>query len=61
MPSGGKRKGAGRPPTADAKQPYNTKLPPDVIAYLRSLENQAALLEAVIRRTTAFKRWKEKQ
>lgn len=55
MPSGGKRKGAGRPPTADAKQPYTTKLHPEIIAYLRSADNQA-----VIRRTADFKQWKEK-
>jgi hypothetical protein len=59
---GGKRKGAGRKPSPNPiKVPYGTKLEFDVVEYLRQCENAAKTLEDVIKRTKAFKQWKESQ
>ncbi len=47
MTSGGKRKGAGRPPGTvkkDKKISYATKLPPYLIAWLREQEKPATQL-----------------
>lgn len=42
---GGPREGAGRPEKSDRKTTYSTKLRPDQIAFLRSLDNAGAWLE----------------
>lgn len=47
---GGARKGAGRKSTGQpVKVVYSTKLPAEMVEFLRSLENQAEYLERVIR------------
>ena len=58
---GGARPGAGRPKTGTAKVPYTTRIAADVAEYLRSQDNAAAALEDIVRRTKAFKTWKEAQ
>ena len=57
MNRGGKRKGAGRKPAPEGvkKQPYNTKLAPDLIDDLRSLDNAVEAIEAAIRESKQFK------
>ena len=60
MTSGGKRQGAGRPPSPDgtAKMSYNTKLRPEVVKYLRQCENAAQAIDEAIRRSKAFRVWR---
>jgi hypothetical protein len=59
MTHGGKREGAGRKPRNDGtvKVPYNTKLTPLVVDFLRQSENAAATIEDTIRRSKPFKNW----
>lgn len=45
---GGTRPGAGRPGKSNKKTTYSTKLRPDHIAFLRSLDNAGAWLETLI-------------
>lgn len=57
---GGKRtpgpgKSLGRPPKADAKVAVSVRLSPDVVAYLRSQENQSAAVEEALRRSKGFR------
>lgn len=56
---GGKREGSGAKPLppGEKKLQYATKLPQDVIAYLRSRENAAVTIERTLRRTKDFKEW----
>lgn len=60
MKHGGKRKGAGRKSVPDgvAKVPYGTKLAPVVIEYLRSCDNAASTIEDTIKRSKAFREWR---
>jgi hypothetical protein len=62
MSRGGKREGAGRKaaPDGTAKVPYNTKLTPEVVEYLRECDNAAETIDATIRRSKAFKEWQAK-
>jgi hypothetical protein len=57
MNRGGKRKGAGRKPAPEGarKLAYNTKLAPDLIDYLRSLNNAAEAIDLAIRESKQFK------
>jgi len=57
---GGKRKGAGRKPApaGTVKIVYGTKLPPEVIKYLRQCENAAKAVETAIKRSKAYREWK---
>ncbi len=59
---GGKREGAGRKPAPEGtvKVPYNTKLTPEVVEYLRQCGNAAETIDAALRRTKAFKEWQAK-
>ena len=60
---GGLREGAGRPPSANSKQPFPLKLPPEVIEWLRARKDAdpafsmggwiGATLRAAIDRITA--------
>jgi hypothetical protein len=56
---GGKREGAGRKPAPPGtiKLPYNTKLTPDVVEYLRQLDNAAKELDDMVRRSKQFREW----
>lgn len=56
---GGKRPGAGRKPAAEGtiKQPYNTKLTPEVVEFLRQCENAAETIDQTLRRSKAFREW----
>ena len=58
---GGKRKGAGRKPApvGTAKVPYATKLEPQVVEYLRQCENAAETLETALKRSKAFREWRQ--
>ena len=58
MTHGGKRKGAGRKAGPNgAKVPYATKLTPDVVEYLRQLDNAAETIDDTLRRSKAFLEW----
>lgn len=59
---GGKRKGAGRKPAPQGttKVPYSMKLEPELVKYLRQLQNATATVEAVLKRSKAFREWKTK-
>ena len=48
MTRGGKRKGAGRKPSPNKKQPYATRLCTEKISFLRSLKNAAKWLDEAI-------------
>ena len=51
-----------RKPSPDvAEVPYGTKLEGVVVEYLRQCDNAAKTLEDTIKRTKAFKEWKENQ
>ena len=51
----------GRPPKADAKQSYTTRLAPDVVDFLRQLDNQVEWLEGRIKRSADFRAWLQSQ
>ena len=61
MPSGGKREGAGR-----KSGPYGTKkmvslrLAEDVRNFLATTASQAGTIEETIRKSAAFKRWRQR-
>lgn len=61
MKHGGKRKGAGRPPTGNAKERMQVYLSPKVAEYLRSKGSPGQEIDARIERTADFKRWLETQ
>lgn len=56
-PQGGKRPGAGRKPSPDAKIRMSTCLARDVVAYLASRENKAVTIEDALRRTRDYREW----
>jgi hypothetical protein len=58
MSHGGKRKGAGRKPAPDAKQPISARVSPDVKAFLAEQENASETIDETIQRSKAFKTWK---
>lgn len=61
MKHGGKRKGAGRPPTREERK-INTglRLSPLLREYLRQHDkSQADVVEDAVRRSAGFKRWAE--
>lgn len=60
---GGPRPGSGPKPLPPGvrKETYATKLSPDVIAFLRSLENAALTIEETTRRSKAFQEWSKAQ
>ncbi len=63
MTHGGKRtagpgKKLGRPPKADAKIAYGTKLAPVVVEYLRQRANGAETIEVAIKRSKDFREWR---
>ena len=47
----------GRPPKADAKIAYGTKLDPVVVEYLRQCDNAAQTIEAAVKRSKGFREW----
>lgn len=51
---GGARQGSGRKPSGTAKVVYTTKLPAEMVDFLRSSGNAAAYLEGLIRADPAF-------
>ena len=56
---GGRRKGAGRKPSPKTRKvPITLRLHPEIIDYLRSLENMTAETEAVLRRSKGFRSWR---
>jgi hypothetical protein len=61
MPRGGKRAGAGRTPLPDSekKVPFRARIARDVSEYLATTENQTATVEAAVRGTGGFKKWKK--
>lgn len=56
---GGKREGSGRPvlDPGEAKVAYNTRLSQDVVAYLRSTDNAAGVLDQTVRRSKGYREW----
>lgn len=56
---GGKRKGAGRKADPDAKKMITTKLSPDVIDYLATVDNKSLTIETALRRTRGFRDWRK--
>jgi hypothetical protein len=61
MPRGGKRAGAGRTPLPDRekKVPFRARIARDVSEYLKEAKNQTAAVEAAVRGTSGFKKWKK--
>jgi hypothetical protein len=61
MPRGGKRAGAGRTPLPDGekKVPFRARIARDVSEYLKETANQTATVEAAVRGTKGFKKWKK--
>lgn len=57
MVKGGRRKGAGRKPKKDAKVKATVNVSPDVLAFLNSTGNRSQAVEAMVRKTKAFKDW----
>ena len=53
--NGGARKGAGRKPNPNAKQSVTLRMSPDIVAWVKSLDNQSVEVEAIIRRCKAFR------
>lgn len=64
MPRGGARPNSGpKPlPPGEKKQPYTTKLDPELLAYLRSLGhgNAAPEIDRCLRASKGFREWKQK-
>lgn len=63
---GGKRKAGpgktiGRPPKADAKIAYGTKLERIVVEYLRQRANGAETIETAIKRSKDFREWRKSE
>jgi len=58
MTHGGKRSGAGRPPTSTPnKIMVSKKLDPILVDYLKSQDNATDVLETAIRRSKHFRDW----
>lgn len=57
MSHGGKRKGAGRKPAPDAKQPISARVSPEVKAFLADQANASETIDETIRRSKKFKDW----
>lgn len=57
----GKGKKIGRPADPNRKQTVSVSVPPDVREYLRTVENISETVAEVIRKTKAFKLWKQAQ
>ena len=60
MPSGGKREGAGRPSKSDKKKPLAIKIDPAIAAYLATVPNKTAAIEAAIRASKDYKAFARK-
>lgn len=64
MPKGGKRiagegKKLGAPPKRGVRKiGFSGRATPEVVEFLRSLENASEWIEETVRRTKAFKEWK---
>ena len=62
MPSGGKREGAGRPANPNGpKKMVSLRLAEDVRNFLAITASQAETIEETIRKSAAFKRWRQRQ
>jgi hypothetical protein len=62
MPSGGKREGAGRKSGPNGpKKMVSLRLAEDVRNFLATTASQADTIETTIRKSAAFKRWRETQ
>jgi hypothetical protein len=60
MPSGGKREGAGRKSGPNgAKKMVSLRLAEDVRNFLATTASQAETIEETIRKSAAFKRWRQ--
>jgi hypothetical protein len=60
MPSGGKRKGAGRKSGPyGRKKMVSLRLAEDVRNFLATTASQAETIEETIRKSAAFKRWRQ--
>jgi len=60
MPSGGKREGAGRKSGPyGPKKMVSLRLAEDVRNFLATTANQAETIEETIRKSAAFKRWRQ--
>jgi len=61
MTRGGKREGAGAKPAPEGttKVTYATKLEPQVVAYLRQLDNAAREIEARIKASKQYREWRK--
>ena len=61
MPSGGKREGAGRPASPyGPKKMVSLRLAEDVRNFLATTASQAETIEETIRKSAAFKRWRQR-
>ena len=58
MSHGGKRKGAGRKPAPDAKQPISARVSPEVKSFLAEQANASETIDETIQRSKAFRMWK---
>ena len=60
MPSGGKREGAGRKSGPNGqKKMVSLRLAEDVRNFLATTASQAETIEETIRKSAAFKRWRQ--
>jgi hypothetical protein len=61
MNHGGKRKGAGRKPApaGTTKTPITIKIEPALRDYLSSCDNATATIETALKRSKAFREWKQ--
>jgi len=51
----------GRKPTGNAKLSVGFRVPREMVAFLRGLDNQNAYIESIIRSSSEFEAWSRKQ
>lgn len=57
--NGGAREGSGPKPKPNAKQNVTLRMSPDIVAWIKSLDNQSVEVEAILRRCKAFREFNQ--